>query len=94
MSRLQLTQLSFEGGEQKDLYYWKGAFPFKCSQAILPISAEKYYGLASDRAANWRTYEKRQAEEESLYSPAVHSDSWKLVIKEVQQMPPTKEKMH
>jgi len=41
MSQLLLTQLSFEGGEQKDLYYWKGALPFKCSQATLPVSVAK-----------------------------------------------------
>lgn len=76
-----LAQLGFEGGEEKDLYYWKGAFPFKCSQAILPVSAQKFYGLAPEWAANWRTYQKSQAEEESLYSPAVRSDSWKLDTK-------------
>lgn len=46
MSLLFLTQVSFEEGKQKNLYFWEGAFPLMCSQDIVTVSAGKWCGLA------------------------------------------------
>lgn len=62
MPQLFLTQVSFERGEQNNLYFWEGAFPLKCSQDTLTVSAGKQYHLAPEPATNCPTYGRRQQE--------------------------------